>query len=101
MAYSRDMSNITGDEKILVELYCMPHDCTDVEELVSAVANSVRWRDRLDVRVSHMREAPRASTPYGVVGDHTVVVCGTHIVHGPDYQALTRALEDCAQNASM
>lgn len=84
------------DDRIRVELFCMQYDCTEILELVAAVSNSVRWKDRLDVRISHIAGNPRAATPYGVVGEHTVVVCGTHVVRGPDYQGLVRALEDCA-----
>ncbi len=87
----------TSDDRILVELYCLRPDCQPVEDLVSAVVNSVRWKDRIDLRVEHLDEYLVATTPYGPIADHTVVVCGTHILRGTDYGALTRALEDCIE----
>jgi hypothetical protein len=85
-----------ADEKMLVELYCKHPGCDPVEELVGAVARSVRWKDRIDLRVSRFSDGPQA-TPYGLVADNAVVVCGVHVIHGVDYRALTRALEDCEE----
>ncbi len=85
-----------ADDKIVVELYCLNPECHPVEELVSAVANSVVWKDRVDVRVRHFEDSPYASTPYGTIANDTVVVCGTHVIHDADYSSLKRALEDCA-----
>lgn len=87
----------TIDDRILLELYCLRPDSQPVEELVSAVVNSVRWKDRIDLRVEHLDEHLVATTPYGPIADHTVVVCGTHILRRTDYGALTRALEDCVE----
>jgi hypothetical protein len=84
-------------EKIIVELYCLKPEADPVAELVSAVANSVRWKDRLDVRVQKFDGNPAVPAPYGHFRDDTVVVCGTHVIRSVDYAALTRALEDCEQ----
>ena len=68
---------------------------TPVEELVTAVANSGRWKDRLDLRVNRVAEWPSTTTPYGTITDNTVVVSGQHIISGNDYWGLQQALELC------
>lgn len=90
------MFDRANEGRILVELYCMRPDCEPIEELVTAVANSVRWKDRVDLRIRHVDDHPVAATPYGLIDEHTVVVCGTHVIRNADYHAITRALEDCS-----
>jgi hypothetical protein len=94
MAFGSTASPVPAEDKILVELYCKQPECEPVEELVSAVANSVRWKHRVDLRVNRFHDGPQP-TPYGPVADSAVVVCGMHVIHGIDYRTLTRALEDC------
>lgn len=85
------------EEKIRVEIFLVPRDHTPVEELVTALGNSERWRNRLEVEVTRAEGWPLAQTPYGTFRGNFVVVDGTHVVHGTDYWALSQALEDTAQ----
>lgn len=85
------------DEKIVVEVFLLIHDHTPVEELVSAIARSERWRDRVTLRVNRLEGWHKAETPYGTISENTVVVCRTHVISQPDYWTVTRALEDCEQ----
>jgi hypothetical protein len=89
----------TPDDRILVELYCERPDCPETEELLSAVASSARWSDRVEIRVKHRGEGdiPEPFSHRVRAGKPTVIVCGTHLLHGADYGSLTRALEDCEE----
>lgn len=91
--------DIAAGKKLLVEIFTLPYDHSPVEELVHAIAGSVRWQDRLHVHVNHTNQWPKAETPYGEISGNTVVVCETHVLHGPDYWGLVRALESCDELA--
>jgi hypothetical protein len=83
------------DQRVLVEVYTLVNDQTPVEELARAVANSVTWRDRVDLRINRTDQWEAAHTPYGIIRENTIVVCQEHVIRGNDYWALTKALEDC------
>jgi hypothetical protein len=87
----------TPDDRILVEFFCEQPDCRETEDLLSAVANSVRWSDRVEVRVQHLDDAPDHLSPRMRTGRSTVIVCGRHRLHDADYSSLKRALEDCEE----
>lgn len=83
-----------SDDKIVVEVFTLVNDHTPVEELVTAVTNGARWKDRVEVSFNRTGEWNQAETPYGTIEGNTVVVGGEHMISGLDYWTLQHALED-------
>jgi hypothetical protein len=86
----------TCSGRIRIEVFCKDRACAPVRELTKAIADSVRWKGRVDLKVLDM-SALEPDVIGGSACGQVVRVCGVHVIRNPDYQALVRALEDCAE----